>query len=121
VRYWPNPAHKEETSEAGPPAWRPHKEKCPRDITIGEREELLNASIPVNAADPRSRRFAIRRTASGEVQLFDVKFTRDVEGVPEFHGHPASRVDRGVLKQMRDNGDLKPPEYNRLRKDLPGC
>jgi hypothetical protein len=46
---------------------------------------------------------------------------RDVDGVPEFHGHPASRIDRGALKLLRDVGQITPTEYNRLRKELPGC
>ena len=29
--YYPNPAHKTETTEAGPPRWRPDKEPCPND------------------------------------------------------------------------------------------
>jgi hypothetical protein len=50
-----------------------------------------------------------------------VKYGRDVDGVPEFHGHPASRIDRGALKLLRDTGQITPTEYNRLRKELPGC
>ena len=30
MRYWPNPAHKRETTEAGPPAWSPDKDPCPK-------------------------------------------------------------------------------------------
>lgn len=121
MRYWPNPAHKEETTEAGPPAWNPNKEKCPRGMTVPERTELLEASIPIKPNDPRSRRFAVRRTESGRLEFFDIKYTRDVDDDIEFHGHPASRVDRGVLKIWRDRGTITDAEYNRLRKDLPGC
>jgi len=120
VHYWPNPAHKVETTEAGPPAWVPSKEKCPRDITIAERDALLEASIAVEPADPRSRRFAVRRTTSG-LEIFDVKYTRDVDGDPEFHGHPASRIDGRVLKVFRNNGQITSAEYTRLRRELPGC
>jgi hypothetical protein len=44
MRYWPNPAHKQETTEAGPPQWRPGKEPCPREMTVAERDELLTAA-----------------------------------------------------------------------------
>ena len=33
MRYFPNPAHKRETTEAGPPRWRPDKEPCPAERT----------------------------------------------------------------------------------------
>lgn len=117
--YWPNPAHKDHTSEAGPPSWNPYKEKCPR-MTVAERDALLQASIPVDPRDPRSRRFAVRRTAAG-IELFDVKYTEDRGGVPVFHGHPASRVPIEVLREMKSLGSITDAEYSRLRKELPGC
>jgi hypothetical protein len=120
VRYWPNPAHKEETNEAGPPAWNPYKEKCPRGMTVTERNALLEASVPVEEGNPRSRRFALRRTAAG-LEFFDIKYSRDVDGDQEFHGHPASRIDRGVLRVFRTRGLIDQAEYNRLRRELPGC
>jgi hypothetical protein len=119
VRYWPNPAHKSETTEAGPPRWRPGKDKCPQ-MTVEERNLLLSASLPVNAEDPRSRRVAWRRH-DGRVEFYDVKYTRDVDGVPEFHGHPASRVDSRVLRELRAQNAITEPEYRRLLRELPGC
>ncbi|MGH7269595.1 MAG: hypothetical protein ACREJ3_04115, partial [Polyangiaceae bacterium] len=74
MRYWPNPAHKVETTEAGPPAWTPDKDRCPPRMTIEERRALLGASVPLDADDLHSRRFAIRRTERG-IELFDVKWT----------------------------------------------
>lgn len=100
--------------------WNPDKAKCPRGMTVEERNALLAASVPVDAADPRSRRFAVRRTAT-ELEVFDLKYGRDVDGIPEFHGHPASRIDRRTLRLLRDSGQITPIEYNRLRKELPGC
>lgn len=44
MKYWPNPAHKRETTEAGPPRWRPYKEPCPR-MTVTERQALMDSSI----------------------------------------------------------------------------
>jgi hypothetical protein len=85
-----------------------------------ERDALFQASIPKDPGDPRSRRFAVRRTATG-LELFDVKYTGDEGGVPVFHGHPASRVPAAVLREMRNRGDITEAEYNRLRKELPGC
>jgi hypothetical protein len=89
-------------------------------MTIPERNALLAAAVPVVEGDLRSRRFALRRTTSG-LEIFDIKYTRDVEGEPEFHGHPATRVDRRALKVFRDIGAITEVEYNRLRKELPGC
>ena len=120
MRYWPNPAHKVETTEAGPPVWIPNKDKCPRGMTVAERNLLLADSEPVQPGDVRSRRFAMRRTETG-LEFFDVKYTRDVDGDPEFHGHPATRVDRRVLKRFRERDLITDAEFNRFRKELPGC
>ncbi len=100
--------------------WIPHKEKCPRGMTVDERNALLHESIPVDMADPRSRRFAVRRSSVG-LEIFDIKCGREVDGDPEFHGHPASRIDRGVLKILRERNIITLAEFNRLRKELPGC
>ena len=100
--------------------WNPDKAKCPRDMTVEERNALLATSVPVDASDPRSRRFAVRRT-SAALEIFDIKYGRDIDGVPEFHGHPASRIDRGALKRLRETGQITASEYNWLRKELPGC
>ncbi len=122
MRYWPNPAHKVETTEAGPPRWNPDKDACPPGMTVHERRDLLLASLPLDPAEPRSRRFAMRRRSDGVVDVFDVKWTQDdPDGEPVFHGHPASTVPRDVLKQWRDLGALTPAEYRRLARELPGC
>jgi hypothetical protein len=39
MRYWPNPAHKAETTEAGPPLWTPDKDLCPTGMTVAERRD----------------------------------------------------------------------------------
>jgi hypothetical protein len=119
MRYWPNPAHKRQTTEAGPPLWRPNKEPCPDDMTVQERRELLSSSIPNDPGDPHSRRYNVRRTSRG-IELYEAKWTRDVNGVPEFHGHPASYVPARVLRTFLADGKITSPEYNRLRKDF-GC
>lgn len=90
-------------------------------MTVAERNDLLKASIAVDPSNDCSRRFAIRRTESGKLELFDIKFTRMVNGEPEFHGHPAQRVDREVLKSMHARELISEAEYKRLRKELPGC
>lgn len=119
VRYWPNPAHKQETTEAGPPRWRPDKEPCPRGMTTAERRELLQASIPIDRDDPASRRFALRRTAQ-QLEFYDIKHTRMVDGEHEFHGHPATWVPTQVLRVFRDRGDLTAAEYRQRAQDF-GC
>jgi len=89
-------------------------------MTVAERLALLEASIPVDPANPRSRRFAWRR-AEGRLELFDVKWTREVEGEQEFHGHPANRVPPSVLRTLHERGEISKSEYDRLRRELPGC
>lgn len=119
MRYWPNPAHKRETTEAGPPEWHPDKSPCPDDLSVAERDELLKSSVPVAPDNECARRYALRRSASG-LELYDLKFTRIVDGEPEFHGHPASRVPARILRKFRDQGELSPAEYRRLIKSF-GC
>lgn len=119
MRYWPNPAHKRGTTEAGPPRWRPDKEPCPDDLTIDERNDLLATAVPLDPADPRSRRFNVRRCARG-LELYEAKWTRDVDGEAEFHGHPTSYVPARVLRGLRDCGRITTSEYRRLVKRF-GC
>lgn len=118
MRYWPNPVHKRETTEAGPAKWRPAKAPCP-DMTVEERTRLLTDSVPVDPSDPSSRRFNVRRTDTG-LEVYDAKCHRVVDGVAEFHGHPATYVPAKVLRDLRDLGRLTEPEYKRLIKDF-GC
>lgn len=117
MRYWPNPAHKRETTEAGPPAWHPSKDACP-PMTIEERRELLQDSISLDPEDPRARRYAMRWTDDLRLELYEAKWTREVEGEQEFHGHPTRRIPASVLRRFRDQGRLTEAEYKRLIKEL---
>ena len=117
MRYWPNPAHKQETTEAGPPAWFPNKEACP-PMTVEERRQLLAESIPLDPGDLRSRRYAMRWTEERSLEFFEAKWTREVDGDHEFHGHPTRRIPGSVLRQMRDQGRVSSSEYRRLIKEL---
>jgi hypothetical protein len=86
-------------------------------MTIEERDALLAASIAVDPADTRSRRYALRRTVAG-IELFDVKHTGTVGGEEEFHGHPASWVPARILRRFRDSGDLSQAEYQVLARTM---
>jgi hypothetical protein len=119
MRYWPNPAHKRGTTEAGPPRWWPDKEPCPDDLTIDERNDLLATSLALDPADAHSRRFNVRRCVRG-LELYEAKWTRDVDGEPEFHGHPTSFVPARVLRGLRDCGRITASEYRKLVKRF-GC
>ena len=119
MRYWPNPAHKRQTTEAGPPAWWPDKDPCPDDLQVSERQQLLEHAIAGDPTDPHSRRYNVRRGRAG-LEVFEAKWTQDTEGEPEFHGHPASYVPARVLRALRDDGRLTQPEYRRLIRSF-GC
>lgn len=119
MRYWPNPAHKRETTVSGPPAWRPDKEPCPDDLSVEERDALLADSIPLEPGSETSRRWAVRRGPTG-LELYDIKLTSEGAGDPEFHGHPASFVPAQILRQMRDADRITPAEYRSLIKSF-GC
>ena len=118
MRYWPNPAHQLETTEAGPPRWRPNKEPCPPGMTPRQRAALLRDSTPEQADPPDSRRFAVRRGESG-LEFFAAQATRTTEsGEVEYHGYPTRRVPGRVPRRFRDRGDITGPEYRRLVKRL---
>ena len=118
VRYVPNPAHKRETMEAGPPRWRPDKEPCPPEMTPRERSVLLRGSVPEPPDSPSSRRFAVRR-GGRDIELFAAQATRTAEdGEVEYHGYPTRRVPGKVLRRFRDQGDINAAEYRRLVKRL---
>lgn len=112
LRYRPNPAHKTETSEVGPPAWIPNKEKCPK-MDVRERNLLLQKSIPTDPTNPISRRYAMRRIGK-ETEFFEAKVTRQDGSGIEFHGHPTSYVPPRILAQWRDKGFLTKAEYRAL-------
>jgi hypothetical protein len=116
MRYIPNPAHKLETTEAGPPRWQPSKEACP-PMAPAERQDLLDRSVPADPAAPIGRRFAMRRGDQG-LELYEAKLTRIASGVPEYHGHPTTRVPGKVLRVFRDHGELTEAEYRRLVREL---
>lgn len=116
MRYFPNPAHKLETTEAGPPRWWPDKEPCPR-MSPQERDVLLRDSVALDPESETSRRYAVHRGDSG-LEFFEAKCTRVVEGDPEYHGHPTSRVPSKVLRIFRDRGLITTPEYRRAVRQL---
>lgn len=113
--YYPNRAHKRETTEAGPPGWRPDKEPCP-DMTPRERETLLQDSIAIDPGSPTSQRFAVRRRSG--LEFFTARMTRVVNGNVEFHGYPTPHVPGRVLRQFRDQGLITKAEYGSLVKRL---
>ena len=117
MRYFANPAHKVETTEAGPPAWRPDKTPCPAGMTLPERTQLLRNSIAADPNLPTSRRFAVRRSESG-LEFFAAQMTRVVNGETEYHGYPTVYVPGRVLRQFRDDGTITGAEYRRLLKRL---
>ena len=94
LRYWPNPAHKRETTEAGPPQWRPDKTPCP-EMTVKERDELLSGSVALNPELPTSKRYALRATSTG-LEWFEGRFTEQVGDDLVFHGFPTEHVPSSV-------------------------
>lgn len=116
--YEPSPAHKDRTTEIGPPKWNPWKERCPADMTIEEREDLLQQSISEDGRPETPRRYAVRRTSSGP-EFYECKLTRyKADSTIVVHGHPTRRVPPKVLRSMRDKGWITMSEYQHLRKVL---
>lgn len=118
MRYKPNPAHKRETTEAGPPRWRPGKALCPSSMTAAARNELLQSSVPENRDNPASTRFAVRRGSSG-LEFFVARATLIARnGEVEYHGYPAKCVPGNVLKLFFERGDINKAEYRKHLKRL---
>lgn len=116
--YAPNPVHKREWTEVGPPAPRSDKSPCPSDITAVQCHGLLQISIPEDPTDPRSRRYAVRRSDLG-AELFAAQAHSPAGHDPiEFHGYPVPTASAKILRQLRDRGDLLQPEYRRLIRGL---
>ena len=117
MRYFANPAHKIETTEAGPPRWSPDKTSCPEGMTLRERTTLLRESVAENPDLPESRRFAVRRTESG-LEFFAARMTKVVNGEVEYHGYPTRWVPGRILRRFRNQGKISHAEYRRLVKRL---
>lgn len=117
MRYFANPAHKVETTEAGPPAWHPDKEPCPKGMTLRERSELLRGSVAEDPNSPTTRRFAVRRVESG-LEFFAAQMTQVVNGQIEYHGYPTHCVPGKILRRFRDQGKISQSEYRSLVKRL---
>jgi len=115
LKYWPNPAHKRETSEEGPPQWRPHKTPCP-PMPLTERQELLTKSIP-DPKKPQTCRYALRRGEAG-LEWFEGRLTRYDGEEPVFHGYPTKAVPARVLRIFRDAGEITQAEYRRTVRQL---
>lgn len=117
MKYWPNPAHKRETSEAGPPRWHPNKSACP-PMTVEERQKLFLESVPEDGDQPASPRYAFRVGPRG-YEWFAARLTRvSPEGETEFHGYPTDHVPPRVLRRFRDLQRLSDAEYRRLLKEV---
>ena len=125
MHYWPNPAHKRETSEAGPPRWRPNKSPCP-SMSTAERSALLQSSVPLSPEDPYSPRYAIRRH-QGKLEIYQAFADPHSDPQdPQFHGFPWRHPDfwprpkpipTSVLRELRDRGELTNAEYLKALKD----
>lgn len=114
IRYAPNPVHKHTYTEASPPLPRSDKTPCPRDVSAAECSALLDTSVAENEDDPRSRRYALRRSSAG-LELFAAQVhSPDGQETIDFHGYPVPTAPSRVLRAFRDRGDLLPAEYNRL-------
>ena len=91
IEYEPSPAHKYGTTAVGPPTWNPSKEKCPEDLTVSEREELLRQSFARDGRGDNPRRYALRR-AGGGTEFYESKLTVvQPDGTIVVHGHPTLR------------------------------
>jgi len=118
IEYEPSPAHKYGTTVVGPPTWNPSKEKCPEDLTVSERKELLRQSFAPDGRADNPRRYALRRASAG-TEFYESKRTVvKLDGTIVVHGHPTRRVPPAVLRQMRDKGLILPAEYRRLVREL---
>ena len=95
----------------------PREDPYPNDMTLRERHSLLLTSIAANPEDPHSRRYNVRRGSDG-LEVFEAKFTRDVDGDVEFHGYPCTSVPIKVLRAFRDKAWISESEYRSMARKL---
>ena len=88
-------------------------------MTREERTRLLEASVPADASDDRSRRYAVRRH-EGRLELFEAQCGGERDGEAEFHGYPWYHADYHpnprpvpyeVLVAFRARGDITEHEF----------
>lgn len=118
--YFPNPAHKTQTTEAGPPKWYPAKTACPDTMSLAERDELVDMSVPAGDDPLDPSRYAVRRV-DGRLEWYRTLVTRcHPDGRIEIHGHPFEpghpKVPPRALRRLRDNGIITHAEYTRVVK-----
>lgn len=91
----------------------------------GERQRLLDASVAEDPGDPRSRRYAIRRT-EGRIELFVAQCSQGPGDEVTYHGYPWYHPDyqpnprpvpHSVLLQLRERGDITEEEYGKALHD----
>jgi hypothetical protein len=116
--YFPNPAHKTVTTEAGPPRWYPKKTACEEELTTREAQCLLEQSVAEDGEPLNPRRWAVRRVGN-EVRWYRTLPTQvHPDGKVEVHGHPFvpgyPKVPPRVLRQMRERGMITAAEYKEL-------
>jgi hypothetical protein len=96
----------------------PDKEKCPPELSIEERDELLRQSESVDGRPENPRRYAVRRTPEGP-EFYECKLTRYLpDGTAVVHGHPTRRIPPPVLRRMRERGLVTDAEYRQFVKEL---
>lgn len=118
--YVPNPSHKLETTEAGPPRWSPKKTACPVGMSMEQRDFLVRESVPIDDDPLNPRRYAVRRV-EGRLEWYRSLPTREhPDGRIEIHGHPFvpgyPKVPVKVLRRMRESGVITPSEYKDMVK-----
>ncbi len=117
-RYAPNRVRKTTWTEAGPPAPRSDKTPCPRDLGGVECSPLLAGSVAEEVLNPRSRRYAVRRSEIGLEVFAGQAHSPSGQEPIEFHGYPVASAPARVLRALRDRGDLAESEYKRLVRGL---
>jgi hypothetical protein len=86
-------------------------------MTIAERNQLLEDSLPEDPDKLTSRRFALRRGSEG-LEWFEGRLTRCEEDEAEFHGYPTGNVPAKVLRRFREQGKLSEAEYRKMIREL---
>jgi hypothetical protein len=112
-QYRPDPSYKRKRAP-GPPPWQPDLEACP-PMDVEEREALFEAALPLNPEDPRSVRYALRRTPEGHLEFFSAEFSCERGRTDIYSGHPVREVPPQVLMQWREMNRLSEAEYEYLR------
>lgn len=84
-------------------------------MSVEERDQLLQDSIPEDPERPNSTRYAVRVTDAG-LEWYIARAHLTQEDEVEYHGYPIVDPPSKVARRFRDRGSISQQQYQRIAK-----